>query len=226
MLEIQKKISTTLKSIEESLNFSHRDNKTLKIIAVSKKKPIEMISQALEVGILNFGENYLQESIEKVKFFKGSKIIWHFIGSIQSNKCKDIAENFDWVHTVDRIKTAKLLSKFCPNGKRLNILIQINIDSEETKSGVSENELIDIAMEIDNLPNLNLKGIMVIPENKEDKNDLSESFKKTFLLSNKLQMKIKTADEISMGMSGDYNLAIENGSTMVRIGTGIFGERN
>ncbi len=226
MLEIQKKISTTLKSIEESLNFSHRDNKTLKIIAVSKKKPIEMISQALEAGILNFGENYLQESIEKVKFFKGSKIIWHFIGSIQSNKCKDIAENFDWVHTVDRIKTAKLLSKFCPNGKRLNILIQINIDSEETKSGVSENELIDIAMEIDNLPNLNLKGIMVIPENKEDKNDLSESFKKTFLLSNKLQMKIKTADEISMGMSGDYNLAIENGSTMVRIGTGIFGERN
>jgi pyridoxal phosphate enzyme (YggS family) len=185
-----------------------------------------MISQALEAGILNFGENYLQESIEKVKFFKGSKIIWHFIGSIQSNKCKDIAENFDWVHTVDRIKTAKLLSKFCPNGKRLNILIQINIDSEETKSGVSENELIDIAMEIDNLPNLNLKGIMVIPENKEDKNDLSESFKKTFLLSNKLQMKIKTADEISMGMSGDYNLAIENGSTMVRIGTGIFGERN
>jgi hypothetical protein len=124
------------------------------------------------------------------------------------------------------MKTAKLLSKFCPNGKRLNILIQINIDSEETKSGVSENELIDIAMEIDNLPNLNLKGIMVIPENKEDKNDLSESFKKTFLLSNKLQMKIKTADEISMGMSGDYNLAIENGSTMVRIGTGIFGERN
>tara|TARA_B110000483_G_C18205136_1_gene547191 strand:- start:3951 stop:4631 length:681 start_codon:yes stop_codon:yes gene_type:complete len=226
MLEIQKKISTTLKSIEGSLNFSHRDNKTLKIIAVSKKKPIEMISQALEAGILNFGENYLQESIEKVKFFKGSKIIWHFIGSIQSNKCKDIAENFDWVHTVDRMKTAKLLSKFCPNGKRLNILIQINIDSEETKSGVSENELIDIAMEIDNLPNLNLKGIMVIPENKEDKNDLSESFKKTFLLSNKLQMKIKTADEISMGMSGDYNLAIENGSTMVRIGTGIFGERN
>ena len=226
MYEIRKKILMTQESVQETLSLSNREDKTLKIIAVSKKKSKEMISQALEAGILNFGENYLQESIEKINFFKKSKIIWHFIGSIQSNKCKEIAENFDWVHTVDRIKTAKLLSKFCPTGKKINILIQINIDSEETKSGISEDQLLDIAMEIDSLPNLSLKGIMVIPENKENKGDLNESFKKTFLLSKKLMMTFKTAGEISMGMSSDYSLAIENGSTMVRIGTGIFGERN
>ena len=226
MHEIHKKISMTQKSVQKILSLSDREDETLKIIAVSKKKSIELISQALEAGILNFGENYLQESIEKINFFKNSKIIWHFIGSIQSNKCKQIAENFDWVHTVDRIKTAKLLSKFCPAGKEINILIQINIDSEETKSGISEDQLLDIAMEIDSLPNLNLKGIMVIPENKGNEYDLSESFKKTFLLSKKLMIKFETAGEISMGMSSDYSLAIENGSTMVRIGTGIFGERN
>lgn len=164
--------------------------------------------------------------MKKKESLKGKKIIWHFIGSIQSNKCKEIAENFDWVHTVDRIKTARLLSKYCPKDKTINILIQINIDCEESKSGVLEEDLMDLAKEIDSLNNLILKGIMVIPKNDTSEELLKNSFNKTFLLSKKLQSKLIDADEISMGMTNDYKLAIESGSTMIRIGTGIFGERN
>jgi pyridoxal phosphate enzyme (YggS family) len=226
MSEINEKISKTFLSVKETLLLRNKSEDSVKIIAVSKKKSKELISEAYRCGIKNFGENYLQEALEKKESLKGKKIIWHFIGSIQSNKCKEIAENFDWVHTVDRIKTARLLSKYCPKDKTINILIQINIDCEESKSGVLEEDLMDLAKEIDSLNNLILKGIMVIPKNDTSEELLKNSFNKTFLLSKKLQSKLIDADEISMGMTNDYKLAIESGSTMIRIGTGIFGERN
>ena len=216
MINIEENISLLIKKIE---------NKT-SIIAVSKKKSAELVEQAYLLGIKNFGENYLQEALQKIVSLNHLDINWHFIGKIQSNKCKDIAKNFQWVHTIDRYKIAKRLNDDCPLNKIINVLIQINIDNEESKSGINESQVFDLAEKISVLPNLKLKGIMVIPKNNLEINLIEESFKKTLEISLKLRNKFSEANEISMGMSNDFELAIKNGSTMVRIGTGIFGERN
>ena len=216
MINIEENISLLNKKIEKKTS----------IIAVSKKKSAELVEQAYLLGIKNFGENYLQEALQKIISLNHLDINWHFIGKIQSNKCKDIARNFQWVHTIDRFKIAKRLNDDCPLNKIINVLIQINIDNEESKSGIDESQLFDLAEKISVLPNLKLKGIMVIPKNKLENNLTEESFKKTLEISIKLRNKFSEANEISMGMSNDFELAIKNGSTMVRIGTGIFGERN
>ena len=216
MINIEENISVLDKKIE----------KRTSIIAVSKKKSAELVEQAYLLGIKNFGENYLQEALQKMISLNHLDINWHFIGKIQSNKCKDIARNFQWVHTIDRFKIAKRLNYDCPLNKIINVLIQINIDNEESKSGINESQLFDLAEKISVLPNLKLKGIMVIPKNNLENNLTEESFKKTLEISTKLRNKFSEAKEISMGMSNDFELAIKNGSTMVRIGTGIFGERN
>ena len=196
------------------------------IIAVSKKKPADLIEKAYKNGILDFGENYLQEALAKISTLKHLNISWHFIGKIQSNKCKEIAKNFNWVHTVDRYKIAKLLSENCPLNKSINVLIQVNIDDEKSKNGINESEIYSLAKKIISLPNLNLKGIMVIPKNTKDSKLTEISFAKTKQIAVELKKSFKGVSEISMGMSNDFELAIKNGSTMIRIGTGIFGERN
>mgnify|MGYP005673898523 FL=1 len=216
MINIEENISILNKKIEKKTS----------IIAVSKKKSAELVEQAYLLGIKNFGENYLQEALQKMISLNHLDINWHFIGKIQSNKCKDIARNFQWVHTIDRFKIAKRLNDDCPLDKIINVLIQINIDNEESKSGINESQLFNLAEKISVLPNLKLKGIMVIPKNNLENNLTEESFKKTLEISTKLRNKFSEANEISMGMSNDFELAIKNGSTMVRIGTGIFGERN
>ena len=216
MINIEENISILNKKIEKKTS----------IIAVSKKKSAELVEQAYLLGIKNFGENYLQEALQKIIYLNHLDINWHFIGKIQSNKCKDIARNFQWVHTIDRFKIAKRLNDDCPLNKIINVLIQINIDNEESKSGINESQLFDLAEKISVLPNIKLKGIMVIPKNNLEINLTEESFKKTLEISLKLRNKFSEANEISMGMSNDFELAIKNGSTMVRIGTGIFGERN
>ena len=214
-------------NIEENISILNKKiAKKTSIIAVSKKKPAELVERAYLLGIKNFGENYLQEALQKMISLNHLDINWHFIGKIQSNKCKDIARNFQWVHTIDRFKIAKRLNDDCPLNKIINVLIQINIDNEESKSGINESQLFDLAEKISVLPNLKLKGIMVIPKNNLENNLTEESFKKTLEISIKLRNKFSEANEISMGMSNDFELAIKNGSTMVRIGTGIFGERN
>lgn len=216
MINIEENISKLNKKIEKKTS----------IIAVSKKKSVELVEQAYLLGIKNFGENYLQEALQKIGSLNHLDINWHFIGKIQSNKCKDIARNFQWVHTIDRFKIAKRLNDDCPLNKIINVLIQINIDNEESKSGIDESQLFDLAEKISVLPNIKLKGIMVIPKNNLEINLTEESFKKTLEISLKLRNKFSEANEISMGMSSDFELAIKNGSTMVRIGKGIFGERN
>ena len=214
-------------NIEENISLlNEKIEKKTSIIAVSKKKSAELVEQAYLLGIKNFGENYLQEALQKIVSLNHLDINWHFIGKIQSNKCKDIAKNFQWVHTIDRYKIAKRLNDDCPANKIINVLIQINIDNEESKSGINESQVFDLAEKISVLPNLKLKGIMVIPKNNLEINLIEESFKKTLEISLKLRNKFSEANEISMGMSNDFELAIKNGSTMVRIGTGIFGERN
>ena len=216
MIDIEKNISNIKKNIKSDTT----------IIAVSKKKPADLIEKAYKNGILDFGENYLQEALAKISTLKDLNISWHFIGKIQSNKCKEIAKNFNWVHTVDRYKIAKLLSENCPLNKSINVLIQVNIDDEKSKNGINESEIYSLAKKIISLPNLNLKGIMVIPKNTKDSKLTEISFAKTKQIAVELKKSFKGVSEISMGMSNDFELAIKNGSTMIRIGTGIFGERN
>ena len=216
MIDIEKNISNIKKNIKSDTT----------IIAVSKKKPADLIEKAYKNGILDFGENYLQEALAKISTLKHLNISWHFIGKIQSNKCKEIAKNFNWVHTVDRYKIAKLLSENCPLNKSINVLIQVNIDDEKSKNGINESEIYSLAKKIISLPNLNLKGIMVIPKNTKDLKLTEISFAKTKQIAIELNKSFKGVSEISMGMSNDFELAIKNGSTMIRIGTGIFGERN
>ena len=216
-----------MENIKENISFiNEKIKRNATIIAVSKKKSAELIKEAFESGVENFGENYLQEAIEKISFLKHLKINWHFIGKIQSNKCKEIAKNFEWVHTVDRFKIAKLLNDNCPLDKTINVLIQINIDKEENKSGINDEEILSLAERISSLPNLKLKGVMVIPKNESDKKLTEISFEKTAKASMRLRDKFPHANEVSMGMSNDFELAIKKGSTMIRIGTGIFGERH
>ena len=216
-----------MENIKENISFiNEKIKRNATIIAVSKKKSAELIKEAFESGVENFGENYLQEAIEKISSLKHLKINWHFIGKIQSNKCKEIAKNFEWVHTVDRFKIAKLLNDNCPLNKTINVLIQINIDKEESKSGINDEEILSLAEGISSLPNLKLKGVMVIPKNESDKKLTEISFEKTVKASMRLRDKFPHANEVSMGMSNDFELAIKKGSTMIRIGTGIFGERH
>ena len=205
---------TTTQARIDSINH----NQKVQLIAVSKTRNFKEIQAAVNAGQLHFGENYLQEALEKIHILKGQGLVWHFIGPIQSNKASKIAEHFDWVHSVDRIKVAKRLSEQRPNTlTKLNILLQINIDNESSKSGILIDEIQEIIPQIENLPNIDLKGFMCIPSQVHP----SKSFAKMA----KLLTKYPKMDTLSMGMSQDLELAVENGATFVRIGTDIFGKR-
>jgi hypothetical protein len=193
-------------------------NNRVTLVAVSKTKPASDLQQAIDAGQRHFGENYLQEALDKIEILKNQELVWHFIGPIQSNKSKQIAQNFDWVHSVDRLKIAKRLNDQRPEGmEKLNVLLQVNIDNEGTKSGVLEGEVDEIITNFENFQNISLRGFMCIP----DPSDSEQSFKKMAEILQKYQ----NLDTLSMGMSSDLELAIENGATFVRIGTDIFGKR-
>tara|TARA_B110000208_G_scaffold70790_1_gene91177 strand:- start:1005 stop:1649 length:645 start_codon:yes stop_codon:yes gene_type:complete len=206
-----KRVNSRIDSIEH--------NQEVQLIAVSKTRSTAEIQEAVNAGQVHFGENYLQESLDKISFFKERNLIWHFIGPIQSNKTALIAENFDWVHSVDRLKIAKRLSdQRDPSLGALNILIQINIDQEQSKSGLLLNNVNEIISEVNDLPNISLRGFMCIPSPKNSANSFSE-------MAN-LISKYPFLDSLSMGMSSDLELAIERGATLVRVGTDIFGQRS
>ena len=211
-------ISDNLKQVKSRID-SVQSRKKVELIAVSKTRSTKEIQEAVDAGQVHFGENYLQESIEKINFFKGSGLIWHFIGPIQSNKTSAIADNFDWVHSVDRIKVATRLSdQRNPALGSLNILIQVNVDREETKSGVDIENVGEIVSEIESLPNLSLRGFMTIPRPENSQNSFAEMKQ---LISN-----YPNLDSLSMGMSADLEIAIKNGANLVRVGTDIFGQRS
>ena len=211
-------ISDNLKQVKSRID-SVQSRKNVELIAVSKTRSTKEIQEAVDAGQVHFGENYLQESIEKINFFKGSGLIWHFIGPIQSNKTSAIADNFDWVHSVDRIKVATRLSdQRNPALGSLNILIQVNVDREETKSGVDIENVGEIVSEIESLPNLSLRGFMTIPRPENSQNSFAEM--------KQLISKYPNLDSLSMGMSADLEIAIKNGANLVRVGTDIFGQRS
>ena len=197
----------------------------IRLVAVSKGQGQKKILEALNAGHNIFGENYVQEAIDKQKSLTDYEIEWHFIGPIQSNKCKLIAENFQWVQTVDRIKVADRLNMFNTDQTPLNICIQINISNEDTKSGVKIEEIDALADHISTLDKLKLRGLMAIPSNTSEDKILMNEYKQLKMIYENLKFRYSTIDTLSIGMSNDYLLAVENGSNLVRIGSKIFGSR-
>jgi pyridoxal phosphate enzyme (YggS family) len=226
MENIAERLKSTQASIQRSTQEANRRLNSVKLLAVSKTKPVSDIVQAYEAGQRLFGENYVQEALDKIKTLAGhTDIEWHFIGPLQSNKSRLVAENFDWVHTVDRIKIARRLSEQRSVRRTLNLCIQVNIDQDENKSGVAVSELDSLASAIQSLPNLTLRGLMTIPMANQSEQAMLASFTKMQDLFKDLQSRYPDIDTLSMGMSGDMQQAIRCGSTMVRVGTGIFGPR-
>ncbi|MWP49993.1 MULTISPECIES: YggS family pyridoxal phosphate-dependent enzyme [unclassified Gilliamella] len=220
-------IKSTIQKITEKCE---RDPNTIELIAVSKTKPVTLIKQAIDAGQLSFGENYVQEGVEKILHFKQTQpntpLTWHFIGPLQSNKSKLVAEHFDWMHTIDRFKIAQRLNDQRPTSMaKLNVLIQVNISHEASKSGILPEQVADLTKQIITLPNLKLRGLMAIPEIENDFDKQLHVFTKMQELLRSLQADYSFMDTLSMGMSNDMQAAIIAGSTMVRIGTAIFGAR-
>ena len=224
MKNIKEATKQFLELKQKTCNESGRESSEVIAIGASKTQSIQSIREAYEGGITNFGENYLQEAEEKISQLP-SGITWHFIGVIQSKKSKKIARMFDWVHTIDRIEIAQSLNNARPKelGK-LNVCVQVNLDREESKSGINLEEVDNFLLEIQNLDNLTVRGLMVIPKPKD--NDRQRlSFKKLKNKFNELKKNYNGLDTLSMGMSADYQEAIAEGSTMIRIGTNLFGPR-
>lgn len=212
--------------VEESIR-CHRDPNEVALLAVSKTKPSADIVALYNKGQRAFGENYLQEAVSKIREINIDDIEWHFIGHIQSNKTKEIAENFHWAHGLESLKHAKRLNdqrleKLPP----LQVCIQVNITGEESKSGVSVEQLDALAQQITDLPNLTLRGLMTMPNPNTSNLEQKAVFQQLRQCKEHLLTRGVTLDTLSMGMSGDMGNAICEGSTMVRIGTALFGSRN
>jgi len=203
----------------------------IRLLAVSKTFGADAVMEAADAGQRAFGENYVQEALDKIATIRRARpdltLEWHFIGPIQSNKTRLIAEHFDWVHSVDREKIAQRLSEQRPaHLPPLNICLQVNISGEATKSGVAPDEAMEVAPRIAALPRLTLRGLMAIPEPVDDEAQQRRPFRQLRALLDRLNAKGLDLDTLSMGMSGDMDAAIAEGATIVRVGTAIFGQRH
>ena len=223
-------IATNLKNINSKIRsaekFVQRPVDSVLLLAVSKSKPTQAIIEAYQAGQRHFGENYLQEAITKQKQLGAFAITWHFIGPIQSNKTRPIAGHFDWVHSVDSLKIARRLSEQRPPQlPDLNICLQINISNENSKSGISLQELPDLCQQILQLPRLHLRGVMAIPAPESDFDQQCLPYRTIYSTIEKSHLN-SVIDTFSFGMSEDLVAAITEGSTIVRIGTALFGARD
>jgi pyridoxal phosphate enzyme (YggS family) len=212
--------------IDEALIRSGRSDSAVTVVAVSKRHPAAAVIEAAAAGLTHFGENYLQEGLEKMRAVADSAIEWHFIGRVQANKTRQIASHFSWVDTMDRRRIADRLDAQRPAElPPLNVLIQLNLDAEPQKSGVSAAELLPLAEHISQLPKLRLRGVMGMPPAGNSVEQNRASFRAIAAEAARLSREGFEIDTISMGMSSDYELAIECGSTCVRLGTALFGPR-
>lgn len=224
MSTIAANISTLEQRIRTASLAAQRDPASVGLLAVSKTKPSSALREAYAAGLRDFGENYLQEALGKQAELADLPLCWHFIGPIQSNKTRAIAENFAWVHSVDRLKIAQRLSEQRPEGlEPLNICIQVNVSGEASKSGCTPEDLPALAAAIGALPRLKLRGLMAIPEPTEDQAEQAAAFAAVRTLQDQLDLPL---DTLSMGMSHDLEAAIAQGATWVRIGTALFGARD
>ena len=224
--ELKQHLTVIDTAIREAAITCGRNPESIQLLAVSKTKPSSDIQMLHALGQRSFGENYVQEAVDKIHELQGLDIEWHYIGHIQSNKTKLIATEFDWVHTVDREKIASRLND-ARDRDPLNIMIQVNVDLAETKSGVSPTDLKALAMAIWKLPHLKLRGLMSIPDPVSE-DDLQRAHQQLKALFEEIKADHPTPeifDTLSMGMTNDLELAISEGSTMVRIGTALFGAR-
>ena len=226
-------ISASIKEIKRSITDAEasysRPKGSVRLLAVSKTKPAEAIEEAYSAGQKDFGENYLDEAIDKIQQLASLDCDWHFIGAIQSNKTKALAQHFSWVHGIEREKIARRLSQHRQQSGQddpLNCCIQLNPDNEPSKAGITAKELPALCQLIDELPGLALRGLMVIPASRDSFEDQRAVFAKIAALFNECRKAHPQMDTLSMGMSGDMEAAIAEGSTMVRIGTAIFGRRD
>ena len=203
-----------------------RDPESVELLAVSKRHPLEAILEAADAGQRDFGENYVQEGLDKISSCPRKDLAWHFIGHLQSNKTRLAAEHYDWVHTVDNKKIARRLSEQRPEQLGdLNICLQVNIDDEPGKSGAAAEDVAELAAAIANLPRLRLRGLMCLPAIREDFEAQREPFARLRELAQSVSQDGIELDTLSMGMTDDYRAAIFEGATIVRIGTAIFGPR-
>ncbi len=203
-----------------------RPAERIRLLAVSKKKPAEAVREAYAAGQLDFGENFVQEGVAKIAAVAKDDAVWHFIGHLQANKAKAVAQHFQWVHTIDRLKIARRLSAQRPaDTAALNICIEVNIDAEASKSGVAVSEVAALAAAIADLPGLKLRGLMCLPAIRDDFEAQRQPFARLRELLESLNRSGMQLDTLSMGMTADYAAAIREGATIVRIGTAIFGAR-
>ena len=203
-----------------------RSAETVQLLAVSKKQPVSSIIEAAAAGQRDFGENQVTEGVEKIEAIANDELVWHFIGHLQTNKTRTVAEHFDWVHSIDRLKTARRLSdQRPPSLPELNVCIQVNVDNEPGKSGVAIDATLDLAREILELPRLRLRGLMCLPAIRDDFEEQRKPFRTLRGLYDELLASGVNVDTLSTGMSADFRAAIFEGSTMVRLGTAIFGAR-
>ena len=225
-MSIDINLSRIRKEISNLETEHKRSTNSVQLIAVSKKKPASDITTAIKCGQRHFGENYLQEAIDKIQTINDPEVYWHFIGPIQSNKTTTIAENFQWVHTLDRLKIARRLNDARPDVvPTLNVCIQINISGENSKSGIHPSEAADFLKAMSEYKKLKVRGLMALPAPEDSFEKQCIAFAELRILFNQLKNIESGLDTLSMGTTQDMAAAIAEGATMVRIGTAIFGER-
>ena len=221
-----KQLNRIRNRIDSAISHYDRNTASVTLVGAAKQQSAKLVADFHTAGLNNIGENYLNQAIEKQNTLAHTDIIWHFIGQIQSNKTNLIARHFTWVHSVDRIKIAQRLNNHAIDGKRLQLLLQLNLDQEQSKAGIDATQALELVPKISELQQLDLRGFMLIPKARQS---LDEQ-RKPFALARELQEKCNqqyglAMDTLSMGMSGDLEAAIAEGSTMVRIGTDLFGAR-
>ena len=231
MSSIADNIRSVTRRIQKATKAAARADGSVSLLAVSKTKPAEDLREAAAAGQTAFGENYLQEALEKIDALSDiGDLEWHFIGPIQSNKTRAIAEHFHWVHSVDRLKIARRLNDQRPDHlPPLNLCLQVNVDNEDSKAGCRLDDLPELAAAVSELPRLNLRGLMAIPDPNQPEDDLRSSFRNLATALEQLRRQPDVGgplDTLSMGMSGDLELAIAEGATLVRVGTALFGARD
>lgn len=225
MNQSQQSRQSVLSQIEHACERVQREPTTVQLLAVSKTHPSQSLREMYDAGQLSFGENYLQEALTKINELQNLEIEWHFIGHVQRNKTKQLAEKFDWVHGVDRLIIAeRLSSQRLIDQKPLNICLQVNIDGQDSKDGCQPAEVAELVKHISKLPNICLRGLMVIPA--PENHDAFADAKALFEQVKPQHAQPQDWDTLSMGMSADLDAAIAAGSTMVRVGTALFGARD
>lgn len=223
---LKENLTAVRERIRRAAEDAGRDAAGIRLLAVGKRQPLALLRIAFDLGQRDFGENQLQEALDKMAQWDESGVIWHFVGSIQSNKTRQIAERFDWVHSVDRIKIARRLSEQRPDHlEALNVCIQVNVSGESSKSGIDAALLNELAERIVALPRLKLRGLMAIPAPSEDYARQRQGFARLCRSYETLCEQGYELDTLSMGMSADLEAAVAEGSTLLRIGSAIFGAR-